>query len=132
MVVDAQVHERVREARVAAVLLHDDEGRGLLTAPVAARGLRGPEALDQPLYEREISRRLERRRERVHRLLADEDVPLRCVARARATPGPREAALAGVGRRSSLAVNDAELALPSPLVGGGQALHGLLRRQSLA
>ena len=52
MVVDAQVDDDVGEARVAAVPLDDEERGRLLAAPVAARGLRRGEAVEQPLRER--------------------------------------------------------------------------------
>ena len=52
VVVDAQVDEDVRERRVAAVPLDDEERGGLLSAPVAACRLRGREAGEQPLGER--------------------------------------------------------------------------------
>ena len=74
MVVDAQVDEDVRQARVAAVLLDDEERGGLLAAPVAARRLGRVEAVEQPLGERlpavasnVVGERVDRRR--------DEDVP---------------------------------------------------------
>ena len=44
VVVDAEVDDDVGEPRVAAVPLDDEERRGLLAAPVAARSLGGGEA----------------------------------------------------------------------------------------
>ena len=52
VIVDAEVDERVGEPAVAAVALDDEQRRRLLAAPVAARGLRGGEAVEQPLGER--------------------------------------------------------------------------------
>ena len=49
VVVDAQVDEDVAQRGVAAVALDDEQRGRLLAAPVAARGLRGGEALEQPL-----------------------------------------------------------------------------------
>ena len=60
MVVDAQVDEDVREARVAAVPLDDQQRRRLLAAPVAAGRLGGGEAVEQPLGERPSRDCLER------------------------------------------------------------------------
>ena len=62
VVVDAEVDERVRQPRVAAVPLDDEQRRRLLAAAVAARGLRRGEAVDQPLGERPTGRGRERRR----------------------------------------------------------------------
>ena len=88
VVVDAEVDERVREPRVAAVALDDEERRRLPAAAVAARGLGGVEAVEQPLGERRARRRLERLRERVDGRARDEDVALRRVAVARAAARP--------------------------------------------
>ena len=55
--------------RVAGVLLDDEQRRRLLAAAVAACGLRGGEALDQPLGEREVAVLLEGHGERVDGLL---------------------------------------------------------------
>ena len=52
VVVDAQVDEDVGQPRVAAVPLDDEERGRLLSAPVAARRLRGGEAVDQALRQR--------------------------------------------------------------------------------
>ena len=52
MFIDAQVDDLVGKTRVAAVLLDDQQGGRLLAAPVAARGLSGIEAVEQPLGER--------------------------------------------------------------------------------
>ena len=110
VVVDAQVDERVGEARVAAVALDDEQRRGLAAAAVAARALRRIEAVEQPLRERVTGRRLERPRERVDGGFGDEDVPLRGVAVTRAATGPGVAPVAGERGGASLAVHDAELA----------------------
>ena len=48
VVVDSQIEHEVGELRVPAVSFDDQERRRLLSAPVAARELRGGEALDQP------------------------------------------------------------------------------------
>src|SRR5581483_10320359 len=126
VVVDAQVEDEVGELRVAAVALDDHERRRLLAAPVSARGLRGVEAVEEPSLERIARASLERVGKRVDGLRADEDVSLRGVARAGAAAGPLEAALAGVRRASSLAVDDAELPLVPSLVGGDEPSHHLV------
>ena len=51
MVVDAQFDDDVGQLRVAGVLLDDEQRRRLLAALVAARGLRGVEAVEQALGE---------------------------------------------------------------------------------
>src|ERR671933_2645076 len=109
VVVDAQVDDDVGEAGVAAVLLDHEDGRGLLAAAVAARGLGGGEALEQPLGERLPGASLEGRRERGDGLLRDEDVPLRGVAGTGLPAGPGIAVAAGEGRAAAAAVDDAEL-----------------------
>src|SRR4029450_7677682 len=68
-----QVDENVGEVRIAAVLLDDKERRRLLTPAVAAGGLRGIQALQQPLGERSADGPLEGLGERVHRVLRDQD-----------------------------------------------------------
>ena len=108
------------------------DGR-LLAAPVAARGLRRGEALDQALRERQLRVRLERRRERVDRLRADEDVALRRVARRRCGARPSRGSSAPVQLAASpLRVDDAELALVASLVGRRQPLHDLVGAEALA
>ena len=67
VVVDAKIDDDIGEARIAGVLLDDQERRRLLAAPVAAGSLRGRQALEQPLGQREVAVALERRRERVDR-----------------------------------------------------------------
>ena len=52
VVVDAQVDERIGEARVASVALDDEQRRRLAATAVAAGGLRRVEAVEQPLRER--------------------------------------------------------------------------------
>ena len=52
MVLDAELDDDVRHARVAAVALDDEERRGLLAAAVASCRLRGGEAVDQAVGER--------------------------------------------------------------------------------
>ena len=88
VVVDAQVDEDVREARVAAVLLDHEQARGLLAAAVAARGLSGVEAVEQAVRERLPGAALERVRERVDRRFGDEDVALGRVPVARPSACP--------------------------------------------
>ena len=118
--------------RVAAVLLDDEQAGRLLAAAVAAGGLGGVEAVQEAERERLPGRPLEGVGEPVHRGLRDEDVALGRVAGARPAAGPRVAAFAGVRRRASLAVDDAELPLRAALVRGGQPLDDLLGRESLA
>src|SRR5207247_4919238 len=78
------------------------------------------------LGERLAGAPLERRGERRDRLLGDEDVPLRRVAGAGPTARPREAVAAGEGCAAAASVDDAELAVVAPLVGGGKPLDRLL------
>ena len=131
VVVDAEVDDEVGEPGVAAVALDDEQRGGLLAAPVAARSLRGGEALDQALGQR-AGRRLERLRERVDGLSGDEDVPLRRVAGAGAAAGPVVAARAGEARAAPCRVDDSELAALALVVGLGQPAHDLVGGQSLA
>ena len=63
---------------------------------------------EEALRERAPGGRLEGLGERVDRRAGDEDVPLRRVARAGATARPCVALVAGVRRRATLAVDDAE------------------------
>ena len=49
VVVDAQIHEQVTESCVTAVLLDDQQRRGLLASTVSAGRLRRCETLEQPL-----------------------------------------------------------------------------------
>ena len=117
MVVDAEVDERVGESRVATVALDDEQGGGLPAAAVAARRLRGVEAVEQSLGESLARRRLERLCERVDGRAGDEDVALRRVRAPRAPARPRVALVPGEGRRAPLAVDDPELAERPPVVG---------------
>ena len=71
VVVDPEVDEDVREARVPSVALDDEEGRGLAPSAVAARRLRRVEGIDQPLCEPLPGGRLERFDQRVDRFAAD-------------------------------------------------------------
>ena len=125
VVVDPQVDEDVAHRGVAAVALHDEQRGGLLAAAVAARRLRGGEALEQPLRERPARRRGEGRRERSDGLLADEDVALRGEARAGLPAGPVEALAAREGGAAAGRVDDAELAVLASLVGLGERLDRL-------
>ena len=109
VVVDAQIDERVRQARVAAVALDDEQGRGLPPATVATGRLGRVEAVEQPLGERRARRRLERLRERVDGRARDEDVPLGGVALSRAAAGPGVALVTRERGRPALAVDDPEL-----------------------
>src|SRR5581483_67363 len=126
VVVDAQVADEIGEPCVAAVLLDDEERRRLLPAAIAACDLRGREAVDQPPREALSAVRLERVRERVDGLPADEDVPLRRVAAPRPVAGPLVASAAGVGRSPSVAVDDADLAFVAAVIRADETAHGLL------
>ena len=126
MVVDAQIEHEVGELRVPTVALDDHERRGLLPAPVAARALRGGQALQQPECEALSHRRLERDCERVDRLRSHEDVSLRRVAGSRAAARPVHARGAGVRRAVAVRVDDADLALVPAVVGVSEPLHDLL------
>src|SRR5215203_3380417 len=95
MVIDPQVDERVRQAAVAAITLHDEQGSGLLAASVAAGRLRRREGLDQPLRECPAGARLPRRRERLDGRPGDEEVALRRKAGAPGATGPVHALRAG-------------------------------------
>ncbi len=131
VVVDPQVDQRVREARVPTVLLDDEQRGGLLATPVAAGGLRGVEAVEQALGER-AGARLEGLGERVHRRTGDEDVALRGVAGAGAPAGPVVAARARERGCAALAVDDAGLALVATLVGLGQPRERVLGGEAVA
>ena len=132
VVVDPEVDEDVRQPGVPAVFLDDQQRGRLLAAPVAARSLRRRETLDQPLRERELRVSLERRRQRAHGFLADEDVALRRVPGPCAVPGPVVAARARPARRGSLSIDDSELALVASLVLGRQTFHDLARAEAFA
>src|SRR5207244_6364937 len=106
VVVNAEVDERVGEAGVAAVLLHDEQARGLLPALVAACGLGGVEAVEEAGRKGLAGGALERHGERIDRLLRDEDVALGRIAVAGSAARPLEALLAGERRGASLAVDD--------------------------
>ncbi len=125
VIVDAKVDEDVAEARVAAVALDHEQCGRLLSAPVAAGGLGGRQAVEQSLSEGSSLGRGERRRERRHGLLADEDVPLGGESRAGDATRPVHAGGSGVGRAASIGVDDAELAVVATVVGIGQPLHDL-------
>src|SRR6266545_3075794 len=130
MILDAELDDHVRHARVAAVPLHDEEGGGLLPAAIAAGCLRGGQAVDQPLGEGPATR-LEGLGESLDGLCRDEDVALDRVAFARAPTGPVEALLAGVRRGATLGVDDPQLPVIAPVVGARQTLDDLLRGASL-
>ena len=132
VIVDSQVADEVRQLGVASVPLDDQEGRRLLSPPVAARRLRGRQAVEQPLGEAAAHGRPERLRERVDRLGPDEDVALGRKARPGAVSRPREAARPGPDRRVAARVDDTELALVTALVGADQPFHGLLGREPFA
>ena len=116
VVVHAQVDDRVREPRVAGVLLHDQKRGRLLSSPVASCRLRRGEALDQPLRQLEVRVGLERRGEGVDRRRRDEDVSLGGVAVARAAAGPLVAFLAGERGRTPAAVDHTDLPLGAAAV----------------
>ena len=123
MLVDAEIDEAVGERCVAAVALDDEKRGGLLPATVASRGLRGGEAVEQPLGEGRSSRPEERVDERVDRLARDEDVALRRVAVAGLPAGPVVALRAGVRGAAPGRVDDTELALLAIVVGRRQPLR---------
>ena len=133
VVVDAEVDERVGEARVAAVLLHDEQRRRLLAAPVAAGRLRGGEALEQPLGERLPVVAVERRRRarRPSRRRRGCSPARRSPAPAR-PPAQSRHPVAGVGRRRALRVDDAELAVGAAVVRVRQARDDLRGGEPLA
>ena len=106
MVVDPQVYEDVGEVCVPAVPLDDEEGCGLSPATVATRGLRGVEAVEQPLREPLPGRGLERLGEGVYRLARHEDVSLRRIADAGAAARPGVALDARVCGRPALGIDD--------------------------
>src|SRR5205085_2767034 len=118
--------ENVGQLRVAAVLLHDEKRRRLLPAAIAARRLRRRQALDQPLREHASARGLERLRERVDGLGADQDVPLRGVPVARAAAGPVMAFRSREGGRAPAGVDYAELPRLASVIGLGQAPDDLV------
>src|SRR5204863_9716860 len=132
VVVDTQVEGGVGELRVAGVLLDDEGRRGLLATAVAARGLRGGEALDQPLPALEMGVRLERGGQRVDGGFGAQDVPLGRVAVTGAAARPLVARPARERRRAAGAVDDAHLPLVAPLIGRRESLDHLLGRASLA
>ena len=115
MVVDTEVEDDVGEAGVAPVALDDEQGGGLLAAPVAARVLRSREGGQQALRERAGGRR-ERVGERVDRVGRDEDVALGGKAVAGAAARPVEAPGTGVRRGTAGPVDDPQLALVPPVV----------------
>ena len=125
VLVHAEVDDAVREPRVAGVLLDDQERGGLLAAPVSSRGLRRPQAGEEPLGERPPRARLERLGECVDGGGRDEDVSLGCVAVARTPSGPLVTALAGERRRTAFGVDYTDLALRAAWVRGRERLdHG--------
>src|SRR5439155_906009 len=83
--------------------LVDEQCRRLLSAPVAAGRLRGVEAVEEALGERARAG-LEGLRDRVHRGLRDQDVPLRRVAVPGPAAGPLETLGAAIGRGPAFAV----------------------------
>src|SRR5579859_2889611 len=131
VVLDPEVDERVRQLSVAAVALDDEERRGLLAAPVAARRLCRDEAVEQALGEAPL-RALERLGERVDRLAADEDVPLCRVARPGAMTRPVVALRPGPARRAAVRVDDPELPLVPAVVRGREPFHDLLCAEAVA
>ena len=101
VVVDAQVDDRVGQVSVARVLFDYQQRGRLLTAAVAAGLLRGGQALDEALGQRQVSVRLEGHRQRVDGLSRDEDVSLCRIAVSRPSSGPLVALRAGVARRAT-------------------------------
>src|SRR5439155_18946503 len=132
VIVDAQIDDRVGQVRVARVLLHDEQGGGLLPAAVPAGGLRGGQAFDEPFGQREVTVRLERHGQSVHGLTGHEDVSLRRIALAGPAAGPLVALRAGERRGSPRRVNDPDLAVLSALVGSRKGVHHLLSRLARA
>ena len=131
VIVDAQVDQHIGEPGVATVALDDEEGGRLLAAAVAARGLGGGKAVEQPLRQR-AARALEGLGERVDGLRGDEDVPLGGVAGAGAPACPVVAAGAGEARGASLGVDHPELTTVALVVRVGQSGDDGLRVQAVA
>src|SRR5947207_13312268 len=131
MLVHAYVDDLVGEPCVAAVALDDEQCRRLLSAAVAAGCLCSVEAVEEALRERARAG-LEGLRDRVHRGLGDQDVPLRRVAVPGPAAGPLETLGAAIGRGPAFAVDDPHLPLVATVVGGCEALDDLLRAQPFA
>src|SRR5919112_1576948 len=108
MVIHAQVHDPVVVPPASPSLTHDEQRRRLLPPQVPTCLLPGIQRREQPRGEVSL-RLLVGPRQRLDRLLAEEDVALGRVVLPGQAPGPVEASCSGEGRRPSPAIDDPDL-----------------------
>ena len=117
VVVHPQVDRDVVAAAVAGTLADDQQRGRLAPALVTARVVAGGQRGEQPVRQRQVGGgRLPGGDHRQHDVLAGQAVALDRVALAGLAAGPVDAGAPGVGGRTALDVDDADLAVVAALV----------------